>query len=201
MVVLVIKRFFVFLLILSCFVLPAFASESDDSYSVSDMMDGVFDLVGQVVSSVESDVIDYSPESDSSSDFSSNLGSSSNNLLVVNTPTYSTSDLATAFYKALIEAEAQRVDEYSTISNIDIAPLYTPDTGVTTVPTGSLRYVLNQLIGPYSPVVVQYQYSSGSNVAYVREIMPDYQWMISAAIFALVLYCVFRLWGVILCRR
>lgn len=197
------KRFTAFLLVFLSFsfLFPVLAAESDNSYSISDMMDGVFDLVGQVVPSVDSDVVEILPEDDVSDSSSSNLGSSSNNLLVVNTPTYSVSDLASAFYKALVESESQKIDEYSSISSIDIQPLYTPDQGSTTIPAGSLRYVLNQIIGPYSPVVVQYQYTNGSNVAYLREIMPDYQWMISAAIFALVLYCVFRLWGAILCKR
>lgn len=196
-----IKRILVIFLLLCCFIVPAFASESDDSYSISDMMDGVFDLVGHVVSSADSDVVEILPENDVFDGSSSNLGSGSNNLLVVNTPTYTMSDLAEAVYRAMIEAEAQKIDEFAVISDIEISPLYTPDQGATSIPVGSLRYVLNQVIGPYSPVVVQYQYTNGSNVAYLREIMPDYQWMISAAIFALVLYCVFRLWGVILCRR
>lgn len=195
------KRFFVFIFVCILLMPYVFAVESEESPSISDMMDGVFDLVGQVVPSVEDDVIDYPFESDVSHSSSSNLGSGGNNLLVVSTPTYSASDLAEAVYRAIIEAEAGNIDEYSTISDIEIMPLYTPDQGNTSIPTGSLRYVLTQVIGPYSPVVVQYQYTNGSNTAYLREIMPDYVWMISAAMFALVLYCVFRLWGVILCRR
>lgn len=195
------RRIFVFVLVLFVLVLPAFAAESNDDYSVSDMMDGVLELVGEIVSSSDSDFIELPSESNDFDSTSSNLGSSSNNLLVVNTPTYSVSDLAEAVYRAMIEAEAQKIDEFAVISDIEISPLYTLDQGSTTIPAGSLRYVLNQVIGPYSPVVVQYQYTNGSNVAYLREIMPDYQWMISAAIFSLVLYCVFRLWGVVLCRR
>lgn len=196
------KRVFSFLLICLLLMPYAFAVETDDSPSISDMMEGVFDLVGQVVSSVDGDVVEFTPETDVSDSSSSDFGSGNSNLLVVNTaPTYTASDLATAVYRAIVEAESNKIDEYSAISDIEIMPLYTPDQGSTSIPTGSLRYVLTQVIGPYSPVVVQYQYTNGSNTAYLREIMPDYVWMISVAVFALVLYCVFRLWGVILCRR
>lgn len=196
------KRIFAFALICVLLMPYAFAADSEESPSISDMMEGVFDLVGQVVPSVDGDVVEFSPETDVPDSPSSNVGGGGSNLLVVNTsPTYTASDLAEAVYRAIVEAEAERVDEYATISDIEIMPLYTPDTGQTSIPTGSLRYVLTQVIGPYSPVVVQYQYTNGSNTAYLREIMPDYVWMISAAMFALVLYCVFRLWGVVLCRR
>lgn len=196
------RRFFALLVVFVLLLSVAYAAEapSEESPSISDMMEGVMDLVSQVVPEHDGEVLDYDPEPSTDSDGSPNLGGGSN-LVVVNTPSYSASDIGAAVYRALIEAEQQRIDEYSTISDLEIMPLYTPDQGNTTIPTGSLRYVLTQVIGPYSPVVVQYQYTSGSNTAYLREIMPDYVWMFSAAIFALVLYCVFRLWGAILCRR
>lgn len=185
------KIFPFFLLFL--FVFPSFADFEEDS---QDELQQIFDLVEQVVSSPEQDSFD-------DSEFFSDIpySSSNNNLLVVNTSDYSLSDIASSFYEALARSEAERLDEFSEVTDIQIMPLYTPDTGTSTIPTGSLRYVLTQVIGPYSPVVVQYQYNNGSNTAYLREIYPDYVWMISAAMFALVLYCVFRLWGSILCKR
>lgn len=195
------KRILIFFLTCIFLLSVCSAAESDESPSISDMMEGVFDLVGQVVPSVDGDVVEFTPEPDVPDGQSSNLGGGGSNLLVVNTPSYSASDLAEAVYRAIVQAESGTINDYSTISDIEIMPLYTLDSGNTTIPTGSLRSVLTQIIGPYSPVVVQYQYTNGSNTAYLREIMPDYAWMISAAIFALVLYCVFRLWGVILCRR
>lgn len=206
-----IKRIFCFFFICVFAISFCFADElSDEGPSVSDMMEGVFELVGQVVPSASESapdgVLDYAPSQDSfdegldSSDGASNLVGG-NNLLVVNTPTYSLSDIGSALYRAIVAAESEQITEFSQITDITVQPLYTPDNGNTSIPTGSLRYVLSQVIGPYSPVVVQYQYTNGTNTQYLREIMPDYQWMISAAIFALVLYCVFRLWGAILCKR
>lgn len=205
----VIKRFFLFLILSFLFISVCFADDilidsPDIDSSVSDMFDGVFELVGQVVPSLSDDSslpLDVSP--DDSFDSELYPGSSvNNNLLVVATPSYELSDIATSFYDALVQAEASHIDDFSEVTDVQIMPIFTPDTGTTTIPQGTLRYVLNQIIGPYSPVVVQYQYqSTSSNYAYVREIFPDYQWMISAGIFALVLYCVFRLWGAWLCKR
>lgn len=186
------KRITIFLLLLCVFILPSFASEAPSQDDlISDIVSTVDQLVGG--DSDESDALD------TNSDTSSNLSSTTN--IIVSTPSYSVSELSSAFYKAILEAEAQKIDEFSSISSIDIQPLWTGDTGSTVIPSGTLRSVLNSVIGPYSPVVVQYQYTNGTNTQYLREIMPDYQWMISAGIFALVLYCVFRLWGSILCKR
>lgn len=116
-------------------------------------------------------------------------------------PTYSLDELSSAFYKAIIESRADEINDYTPISDISIQPLWTGDTGSTVIPSTSLRAVLSSVIGPYSPVVVQYQYTNGANTQYLREILPDYEWMFNCALFAMVLWCVFRLWGVILCKR
>lgn len=194
-------RFLISFFLVFVLIFPCFAEESPDS---SQKMDEIFELVDQAFGSSQPEVSDNTedlllqPEMDSVESSSPPVN---NNLLIIERPDYSMSDIATAFYEALAESEAGHFDELSDVTDISIMPLYTPDTGATTVPTGSLRYVLTQVIGPYSPVVVQYQYNNGSNTAYLREIYPDYVWMISAALFALMIYCVFRLWGAILCKR
>lgn len=116
-------------------------------------------------------------------------------------PILSPEDISTAVYDAIIESRVNVIDEFTPISDVSIMPLYTGDTGTTVIPSGSFRAVLQLVLGPYSPVVVQYQYTNGTNTQYLREILPDYQWMISAAIFAMIIWCVFRLWGAILCKR
>lgn len=194
-------RFLISFFLVFVLIFPCFAEESLDS---SQKMDEIFELVDQAFGSSQLEASDNSEDlfSQSEMDFPE-LSSPpvNNNLLIIERPDYSMSDIATAFYEALAQAESGHFDELSDVTDISIMPLYTPDTGATTVPTGSLRYVLTQVIGPYSPVVVQYQYNNGSNTAYLREIYPDYVWMISAALFALMIYCVFRLWGAILCKR
>lgn len=68
--------------------------------------------------------------------------------------------------------------------------------------TNAFKSVLVALIGNYDPVVVEYAYQSSQGyTSYVREIQPDYVWLCSCAILLVVLYCVFRLIGGIICGR
>lgn len=70
-------------------------------------------------------------------------------------------------------------------------------------PAGSLKAIMGNLIGQYSPIVVQYRYqtSSSGQYSYVREIQPDYAYVCCMALFGLMVFCLFRLGGAILCRR
>lgn len=81
-----------------------------------------------------------------------------------------------------------------------ISPAYDLDNGSTSEPSGTLKSILVKLIGPYNPVVVEYRYQNynQSSYSYVREIQPDYVWFFSVGIFALLLFCTFRLGGVLL---
>lgn len=76
-----------------------------------------------------------------------------------------------------------------------------PNTPITS--STGLKGVLLDLFGPYMPTITQLQYRQGSNqyYTYVNDISLDYPWLCSAAIFAIVLYCVFRLGGSLLCKR
>lgn len=68
--------------------------------------------------------------------------------------------------------------------------------------SSGLKGILISLFGPYMPTVTQFRYQSNTstNYTYVNDISPDYPWIISAGIFAIVLYCVFRLGGTFLCK-
>lgn len=72
---------------------------------------------------------------------------------------------------------------------------------VTPSNTSGLKSVLLSILGNYDPIVAQYQYSTGSNYGYIREIQPDYVWIVSAAVFAILLYCTWRLLGGLICSR
>lgn len=76
----------------------------------------------------------------------------------------------------------------------------TPNTPVTN--STGLKGIMLSLLGPYDPPITQlrYQSNTSTNYTYVNDIHPDYAWMCSAAIFAIVLYCVFRLGGAALCK-
>lgn len=67
---------------------------------------------------------------------------------------------------------------------------------VTPSSTSGLKAALLGILGNYDPVIVEYQYSSGNGYTnYLREVQPDYVWLCSAALLALVIYCLFKLGG------
>lgn len=74
---------------------------------------------------------------------------------------------------------------------------------VTPSDTNGFKAVLLELLGDYDPVIVEYAYQNTNNnyMSYLREVQPDYVWLCSAAILLVVIYCLFRLGGAILCKR
>lgn len=66
--------------------------------------------------------------------------------------------------------------------------------------TSGLKAVLLELIGDYDAVVVEYQYQNHNmtGYSYLREVQPDYVWLCSCGLFAIVIYCLFRLGGALL---
>lgn len=113
--------------------------------------------------------------------------------------------------QALVEAVAGFVyqgelEEVSVISvpmedsDFGVAPFFDLDDGQTSEPSGTLKSILVKLIGPYNPVIVQYRYQTNTSgsYSYLREIQPDYVWFASAGLFALMVFCTFRLGGVLL---
>lgn len=67
---------------------------------------------------------------------------------------------------------------------------------VTPSNSNGFKSVLIGLLGNYDPVVVEYQYQSSQGYySYLREIQPDYAWMCAAAIFLVVIFCIFRMLG------
>lgn len=74
---------------------------------------------------------------------------------------------------------------------------------VTPSSTSGLKAALLGVIGNYDPVIVEYQYQSGSSgyYSYMREIQPDYVWLCSCAILVVVIFCLFKLGGAALSKR
>lgn len=119
----------------------------------------------------------------------------------------SADDLAAALAEAVAGFMYQgELEEVSAISvplqdaDSGISPLFDLDDGQTIESSGTLKSILVELIGPYNPVIVQYRYqtSTSGNYSYLREIQPDYVWWASAGLFALLIYCTFRLGGALL---
>lgn len=78
------------------------------------------------------------------------------------------------------------------ISNVDTSIMR-----VSPNDTNGLHKIILELIGDYNPVVTDYEYRNNNNTYYSHsiDISPDWSWIASAVIFALVIYCVFRLIG------
>lgn len=183
--------FFFFVVILICsFSFPVFSQSYD--YSISSdsvrsdsrlvsLIDGLYDelyyLEDLVVSSVSSfESVPQPVDSDQSEQLASDSSLS-----------FSTFDYAI-------------FDDVSFNSNLDVTVLSTLDP-ITPSNTTGFKSVLLSVIGSYDSIVTEYKYTNtNGTVSYLREVTPDYVWLVSAAIFAIVLYCVFRLGGSLLCR-
>lgn len=73
---------------------------------------------------------------------------------------------------------------------------------VTSSSSSGLKSALLGVLGDYDAIVVEYEYTSTNGyTSYLREVQPDYVWISSAALLALVIYCLFRLGGCILNDR
>lgn len=82
------------------------------------------------------------------------------------------------------------------ITDISILTSVAP---VTPTDTSGLKAVLLGLLGNYDPVIVEFQYQSSQGYNnYLREVQPDYVWLCSFALLALMIFCIFRLGGALL---
>lgn len=65
--------------------------------------------------------------------------------------------------------------------------------------TSGLHSILLSLIGDYNPIVKDYVYNNTSGYqSHSIEIQPDWSWIMTAALFIVMIYCVFRLFGLAL---
>lgn len=66
-----------------------------------------------------------------------------------------------------------------------------------------LKGVMLDVLGSYDAIVIEHRYQNpnSSSYNYVREIQPDFPWLISAALFIVVLYSCIRLGAALLCKK
>lgn len=115
--------------------------------------------------------------------------------------------LAAASDSDLIEDTTEIVEPSEAVlvpENNDLV-LTSVDTHVMTVTpndANGFKKVLLQLFGNYEMITKEYTYT-GNNGYTSKQVTTesDYPWMISAAIFAIVLYSLFRLLGGVICGR
>lgn len=68
--------------------------------------------------------------------------------------------------------------------------------------SNGLKAIMLSLIGDWDSIIVEHAYASTNGYTnYLREVQLDYPWLCSCAIFLVIIYCIFRLGGAILCRK
>lgn len=67
--------------------------------------------------------------------------------------------------------------------------------------TTGLHSLLLSLIGDYNPIVKDYTYTSNNGyVTHSIDIQPDWSWIMTCALFIVVIFCVFKLFGGVLSK-
>ena len=73
---------------------------------------------------------------------------------------------------------------------------------VTSSNTSGLKSVLLDFVGDWDSIVVEHAYESSNGYTnYVREIQLDYPWLCACGLLVVVIYCLFKLGGALLCRK
>lgn len=192
------KNFLVFVLVclvLCNSVLADFESVSSDSVSDSDSVDmEVLPDETEVPLEEVDEIVDLLPsladpafEVDSSGEVPPEVTPGGNTVYVLSQPSIDDSEVV----------ENVGIDPVNdTITDINILTSVAP---VTPSDTSGFKAVLLGLLGNYDPVIVEYQYQSSQGYNnYLREVQPDYVWLCSFALLALMIFCIFRLGGALL---
>lgn len=169
-----------------------------DSYSVDSSSDSVDMEVSpddtQVPLKEVDEIVDLLPsladsafQGDSSGEVPPEVTPGGNTVYVLSQPSFDDSEVV----------ENVGIDPVNdTITDINILTSVAP---VTPSDTSGLKAVLLGLLGNYDPVIVEYQYQSSQGYNnYLREVQPDYVWLCSFALLALMIFCIFRLGGALL---
>lgn len=179
----------VFAVVFAVFVLCSTVSAADLDNPLSD------DAAAEVVDKIEeintkvlgaSSVVDLPSEADSAVPSDSESSSGGDTIYFLEQPASSEGvnygDLTDIPVGASID----------NISVISVSPIKPSD-------TSGLKAALLGVLGNYDPVIIEYQYNSGSGYPnYLREVQPDYVWICSFVLLALVIFCLFRLGGALL---
>lgn len=181
------KRFLALIAALFVLCSSVFAADLDSSSSVELTSEVVGDIekVVEEVSEV-SPVADVSGQEVSSVSSDSETSSGGDTIYVLEPPAYSEG----TNYGDLTDIPVGASIDNITVTSV--SPVQPSDT------TG-LKSALLGVLGSYDPVIVEYEYSDRNGYKnYLRDVQPDYVWLCSCALLALVIYCLFRLGGALL---
>lgn len=178
-----------FTVITAFFVLCSVASAVEPDVAVSgDIPVEVVEHVEEVVQEVSelSSVADVSGEADSVVPSIEENTEGSDTIYIVERPASSDG----VDYGALTDIPVGASIDNITVTSV--SPIEPSD-------TSGLKSALLGVLGNYDPVIVEYQYSDRNGYTnYLREVQPDYVWLCSCALLALVIYCLFRLGGALI---
>ena len=181
------KRFFA--LIAAFFVLCSSVSAAElDGFSSDEQPNEDVSKIEEIIEEVhkESPVVDVSGQDISSGSSDSEASSGGNTFYVLESPASSDG----GNYDNLTDIPVGASIDNITFSSV--SPIKPSD-------TSGLKSALLGVLGNYDPVVVEYQYSDGDGrTRFLREVQPDYVWLCSCALLALVIYCLFRLGGALI---
>lgn len=162
------------------------SSESVDVEVVPDEIEVPLEEIDEIVDLLPS-LADPAFEVDSSGEVPPDVTPGGNTVYVLSQPSIDDSEVV----------DNVGIDSVNdTITDINILTSVAP---VTPSDTSGLKAVLLGLLGNYDPVIVEYQYQSSQGYNnYLREVQPDYVWLCSFALLALMIFCIFRLGGALL---
>ncbi|QRV61726.1 hypothetical protein [Inovirus sp.] len=181
------KKFFA--LITAFFVLCSSVSAVElDSSSSNEQTSEDVSKIEEIIPEVpaKSPVADVSGQEDTSVPSDSEVPSGGNPIYVLEAPASS----GGANYGDLTDIPVGASIDNITVTSV--SPVEPSD-------TSGLKSALLGVLGSYDPVIVEYEYSDRNGYKnYLRDVQPDYVWLCSCALLALVIYCLFRLGGALI---
>ena len=180
------KRFLaiLFAVCVLCFSVSAVELDSSSDDQINEDVSKIEEIVEEVHK--ESPVADVSGQEVPSGSSDSEVSSGGNTIYVLESPASSDG----GNYGDLTDIPVGASIDNITVTSV--SPIEPSDT------TG-LKSALLGVLGNYDPVIVEYQYSDRNGYTnYLREVQPDYVWLCSCALLALVIYCLFRLGGALI---
>lgn len=177
------KRFFAIVCAVFVLVTAVHAEEVVPDDSISALPEAVDSVVDSV-----SDLVDTATSQTAPGESPSEVSPGGNTIYVLNQP----SEIS----------ESEVASDAGTTSSDPVLTDVTMLTGlvpVTPSDATGFKAVLLGLLGNYDPPVVQFEYTTNNNYKqYVNEIQPDYVWLCSCGLLALMIFCIFKLGGALL---
>lgn len=112
------------------------------------------------------------------------------------------SDRITALENSLADLSNSDSSSVSKYDGLQLMSVNVSSERISASDANGFKAVVLGLLGDYETVITDYTYQSTQGyVSHSIDITPDYSWCCSCGVFALVIFCFFRLVGGFLCRQ